>query len=505
MKTLLLAGLAGVLTMAPGSAIAAIDSAPDAVSQPAVDLPFASSTALANPAAGAKTMTRMGNAGQMKSMGNMRHMKNMGNMRHMKNMGNTRHMKNMGNTRQMRSMAKTRQMSGYRQSGNYVRQGRMGYGKGYRKPHRGFRLPQTFIRPSYFIGNFGYYGLSQPNYGYGWSRYYDDAVLTDSYGVVQDARYNVDWDRYNQGYNDGYREGRATYDPGVFTGDDRVLSTPTAYNDDRSTYRGDWDGAYREDGSYQGEWQGTYRDADGRVYEGEYSGTFIGDGNMSPHWGSRADRGSGCDVDPGYDPRGCAVADGRPDIDRRYPAYRESDNRRAEEMAYLEQCKKSSGIGGAIVGGAIGAFAGNRIAGRGDRLAGSLIGGGLGAVAGAAIDQGTDRCRSLLKKYGYDQQARGQYPDYPSVQHRRPQQPQGHHAYPSGWNGYYSPGYYYPQAQQPMVTTIVVQSAPVTTTTTTTYVEEEVIYSKPTYKKRWKPATKAVPLKGCQQARCMYD
>ena len=64
-----------------------------------------------------------------------------------------------------------------------------------------------------------------------------------------------------------------------------------------------------------------------------------------------------------------------------------------------------------------------------------------------------------------------------------------------------------------MVTTIVVQSAPVTTTTTTTYVEEEVIYSKPTYKKQWKavprkawkPAPKAEPLKGCQQARCMYD
>lgn len=457
MKTLLLTGLAGVLAVVPASASAAIDSTSDDAAMPMVDLSFASSTALANPAAGAK---------------------------------NRQH---MGNSRQMRNMGGTHRMKGYNQSGSYVRRGRMGYDQGYRKPHRGFRLPRTFVQPSYFIGNFGYYGLSQPNYGYGWSRYYDDAVLTDSYGVVQDARYNVDWDRYNQGYHDGYRDGYASYDPGVFVGDDRVVATPRTYNHgDQSTYQGDWQGAYREDGSYQGEWQGTYRDADGRVYEGEYSGTFIGDANMSPHWGSGAERQAGSDR---YAP---------------YPDDRGYDRQRSEELAYLEHCKKSSGIGGAVVGGAVGALAGNRIAGRGNRLAGSLIGGGLGAVAGAAIEQGTDRCRQLLKKYGYDQQ---QTREYPPVQHHRPQPPQGHPTYPSGWNGYYSAGYYYPPAQQPMITTIVVQSAPVTTTTTTTYIEEEVIYSKPKHKKRWKPAAKkvwkpapkAVPLKGCQQARCMYD
>ena len=479
MKTLLLAGIAAISTVASGSAIAAIDSPSDANAQPSVDISFASPLALAEPAAGAKTMSSMGNTRPMKNMGNMRQMKTRGNMH---------------------------QMKGYRQGGSYVRQGRMGYDRGYHKPYRGYRLPQTYIQPSYFIGNFGYYGLSQPSIGYGWSRYYDDAVLTDRYGVVQDARYNVDWDRYNQGYQDGYRDGQATYDQSVFIGDDRVIATPSAYTSGQSTYQGDWEGAYREDGSYQGEWQGTYRDADGRIYEGEYSGTFIGDGNMTPHWGSQ---GSGCDVDPGFDPRGCAVADGRAELDRRYPAYPQVDNRRAEELAYLENCKKSSGIGGAIVGGAIGAFAGNRIAGRGNRLAGSLIGGGVGAVAGAAIDQGTDRCRHLLKKYGYEGQQAGRYPAPPPAQHYRPQPPQG---YPSGWNGYYTPGYYYPPAQ-PTVTTIIVQSAPVTTTTTTTYVEEEVIYSKPTYKKqwkaapkqRWKPAPKAEPLKGCQQARCLYD
>lgn len=473
MKTLLLAGVAGVLTIAPATAIAAVDSASPAAAPASVDLSFAAPTALASPAAGTKAMSGTGGTRQMGKMGYSRGMKRMGNMH---------------------------QMKGYRQAGSHVRRGRMGYDKAYRKPFRGYHLPKTFVQPSYFIGNFGYYGLSQPNYGYGWSRYYDDAVLTDRYGVVQDARYNVDWDRYNQGYSDGYRDGQATYDPGVFVGDDRVVATPPSYGGDHSTYEGDWNGAYREDGSYQGEWQGTYRDADGRVYQGEYSGTFIGDGNMAPHWGSRPDQNSGCDIDPGFDPRGCSAAD------RPYPGYPEVDDRRAEELAYLEHCKKSSGIGGAIVGGAVGAFAGNRIAGKGDRLAGSLIGGGLGAVAGAAIEQGTDRCRHLLKKYGYEGQHAGRYPA-PPPQHYRPAPPQGYPTYPSGWNGYYTPGYYYPQ--QPMVTTIVVQSAPVTTTTTTTYVEEEVIYSKPTYKKQWKAAPKKAwkpaPLKGCHQARCMYD
>ncbi|MEO9634878.1 MAG: RcnB family protein [Parasphingorhabdus sp.] len=496
MKTLLLAGLAGVLTMTPGSAFAAIDSTVGDSAEQSVDLSFASSTALANPAAGAKAMSRMGNARQMKNMGNMRHMKNMGGARQMKNMRGNRHMKNMGGNRQMKNMRGSRHMKnmrGNRQAGSFVRQGRRGYGQGYNRPYRGYRLPQTFIQPSFFISNFGHYGLSQPSYGYGWSRYYDDAVLTDRRGVVQDTRYNVDWDRYNQGYNDGYRAGQATYDPGVFAGDDRVIATPTAYNDGRPTYQGDWQGSYQEDGSYQGEWQGTYQNADGQVYQGEYSGTFIGDGNVSPHWGSQPTQHAG---DRGY------------------------RDQRSEDMAYLERCKKSSGIGGAVIGGAIGALAGNRIAGRGSRLGGSLIGGGLGAVAGAAIDQGTDKCRKMLKRYGYDQQQAGRRDGYRQqpAQYRRPQQHHSRQAYPNGWNGYYTPGYYtpgyyYPQVQQPMVTTIVVQSAPVTTTTTTTYIEEEVVYSKPKYKKRWKPAAKrvwkpaakAAPVKGCQQARCMYD
>jgi hypothetical protein len=117
MKTLLFTGVAGILAVVPGTAIAAIDSASDGVAQASVDLAFASSTALANPAAGAKSMPNMSN--------HVRGMKNMGNMQRMKGFGH---------------------------AGSHVRRGRMGYGKDYRKPHRGFRLPRTFVRPSFFIG-----------------------------------------------------------------------------------------------------------------------------------------------------------------------------------------------------------------------------------------------------------------------------------------------------------------------------------------------------------------
>ncbi|WP_243457199.1 RcnB family protein [Parasphingorhabdus cellanae] len=463
MKILLFAGLTGAMAMLPAAASAAIESVPASVQAKApLDISFASATALASTAQGAKKiMNRVGGK----------------QIRHGVHAG-----------RKFRD-------------GAQVRMGRIGDRRGYQRPHRGFRLPRTFIQPRFFIANYGNYGLRQPSAGYGWSRYYNDAVLTDRRGVVYDSVNNLDWDRYNHGYNDGYRAGQATYDNSVFMNDDRVVATPKAYRGS-TTYQGDWDGAYREDGSYRGDWKGTYRDADGAVYEGQYSGTFIGDGNAAQVGASYADG-------PHWSRSEGPVRAGHDYEAPRYEAERYDG--RDEELAYLERCKKSSGIGGAVVGGAIGALAGNRIAGRGNRLGGSLIGGGVGALAGAAIDQSTDRCRKLLKKYGQDSRERQSYSRAQRPEYRVPvQQPhyRTQYVYPSGWQG----GYYYPQAQ-PMVTTIVIQSAPVTTTTTTTYIDEEVIYTKakPT-KKRWKPAPKRAwkpkhvpaPVKGCQQECCLY-
>ncbi len=51
---------------------------------------------------------------------------------------------------------------------------------------------------------------------------------------------------------------------------------------------------------------------------------------------------------------------------------------------------RDSGIGGALVGGAVGGLVGNRIAGRGDRVIGSVAGAAVGAIAGAAIDRAGD-------------------------------------------------------------------------------------------------------------------
>jgi Ni/Co efflux regulator RcnB len=109
---------------------------------------------------------------------------------------------------------------GYRAPGGWA---------GYRRPFVGYMLPSYWISPNYYIGNYSSYGFSRPLAGYGWSRYYDDAVLTDRYGRVQDTVYNVDWDRYDA-YDDG-------------AGED--YSDSYGYRDDSYVYQ---DGAYEDRG-----------------------------------------------------------------------------------------------------------------------------------------------------------------------------------------------------------------------------------------------------------------
>ncbi len=273
---------------------------------------------------------------------------------------------------------------------------------GYRRPVYGYVLPSYWVQPSYYISNYSTYGFPAPQPGYGWSRYYDDAVMTDRYGRVYDSRSNVDWDRYDGGYDDS-----------------------DGYYDDRSYGRED------------------------------------------------------------------------------------------------------TGVGGAAIGAVVGAIAGNRIAGRGDRTAGTLIGAGVGAVAGYAIDKNEDNGRRRAAPpprggpaygagydtgYGYaddgvttnnDYEGRwvgtwygkdgttysGAYEggfsgnvsggygvDYDAPAYdRRPHWSNGP-AQPGPApmaGGYAAGGYYYPA---PTVTTVVVQPA---TTTTTTYVTEEVTYRTP--------------------------
>ena len=79
----------------------------------------------------------------------------------------------------------------------------------YRRPSRGYVLPSYWVAPGWAITDWRGYGLAQPPAGYGWSRYYDDAVLIDSRGLVWDRVGGLDWDGagYGGGYEDGYAAG----------------------------------------------------------------------------------------------------------------------------------------------------------------------------------------------------------------------------------------------------------------------------------------------------------
>lgn len=81
----------------------------------------------------------------------------------------------------------------------------------YRRPARGYLLPRYWVAPRFYINDWRDYGLAQPPAGYGWSRYYDDAVLVDARGSVYDSVSGVDWDGRYDGYVDTARDGGYDY------------------------------------------------------------------------------------------------------------------------------------------------------------------------------------------------------------------------------------------------------------------------------------------------------
>ena len=83
----------------------------------------------------------------------------------------------------------------------------------YRRPSRGYTLPTYWISPSFYISDFGGYGLYAPPSGYGWQRYYDDAVLVDGRGRVRDSVYDVNWDG-GYGQDGGYASSDYAYAQG---------------------------------------------------------------------------------------------------------------------------------------------------------------------------------------------------------------------------------------------------------------------------------------------------
>lgn len=135
------------------------------------------------------------------------------------------------------------------------------------------------------------------------------------------------------------------------------------------------------------------------------------------------------------------------------------------EMARL--CRSDDGIGGAAIGGVVGAVAGNRIAGRGNRTEGTIIGAGVGAVAGALADKEEDRqrCREYQRRVAYERDYRDYYDRY----YR--ENGYGRSDYGNGYYQQSSYGYY----SAPIVTT---EYVPYTTTTTTTETVYDYVYPK---------------------------
>ncbi|CAH0351085.1 RcnB family protein [Sphingobium sp. CECT 9361] len=209
----------------------------------------------------------------------------------------------------------------------------------YRRPVRGYALPRYWIQPSFYIGNYATYGLPTPPQGYGWSRYYDDAVMTDAYGRVYDSRSDVRWENYEGGYEPDqprYAERRDTGIGGAAIGTvaggvagnviagrgnrtvgtlvgaaagaaaglaiDKAEDHPRMADNGRWEDERDFDRVDRIDhgpdrgpppphrrgpppphrgatyaGAYDGHWTGTWTREDGSTYTGEYRGRFEGD------------------------------------------------------------------------------------------------------------------------------------------------------------------------------------------------------------------------------------
>jgi Ni/Co efflux regulator RcnB len=112
----------------------------------------------------------------------------------------------------------------------------------YRRPTRGWTLPRYWIAPTFFISDYASYGLSQPPYGYNWTRYYDEAILMDQRGRVRDLVSEVDWDGNEGGYaQGGFAKAGYWYPPATITtvtvqSAPVISTTTTEYVDTVTTY-----------------------------------------------------------------------------------------------------------------------------------------------------------------------------------------------------------------------------------------------------------------------------
>ncbi len=256
-----------------------------------------------------------------------------------------------------------------------------------------------------------------------------EAMLADRRGYAHDRRSHIESEAKHSGEDASYDE--PDYGPSI-----RPDKQAYHWGDDGNGVVAATDGSsYR----YDGEWQGEFVDDKGDVFEGEWEGNVTRHGGRLDHAGAPYPGGLAADDH-----------DDEYTVPRGYEGY--------------ERCLKSNGLKGAAIGAILGGLAGNRIAGRGDRLGGTLLGAGLGGLAGLAIEKATDKCRRYEPR---------------RAAYRPPHQ--------RGWHGGY---YYYPQA--PMVTVTVVPGGSHTTTTVTEEFYYETVKTYPRKKavRKWKPKPK---------------
>ena len=93
----------------------------------------------------------------------------------------------------------------------------------YRRPDYGFTLPRYWVAARFYIANYRAYDLPRPAAGFGWSRYYDDVVLTDRWGRVYDSRAAFDANaRVGGGWPQPDRQNRTHRVAGRYSEDTRI-------------------------------------------------------------------------------------------------------------------------------------------------------------------------------------------------------------------------------------------------------------------------------------------
>lgn len=136
---------------------------------------------------------------------------------------------------------------------------------GYRMVPRGSMLPRDWHAPRYGISDHGTYGFDRPPAGSRWVRYYDDALLVDRYGRVQDGRYGMDFDRYGDGWD--YDDRGIPAHPGDL--DDDPKDRDYAYRERMERHGGDLD--YDRDYPYEHPYGGRGQNGQAYGYGGGYT------------------------------------------------------------------------------------------------------------------------------------------------------------------------------------------------------------------------------------------